>query len=127
MDSQNTPNASWRDCSLPSGSTMSPEKPRTSGPSTRTGAGPILVHKDLYAYDRALTREIERAAASAAIPVQHAVYVVYGSDAGEFTRAGVRAALVAIPTRYTHSPFEAVHLDDVEAAAALIERFAKGT
>lgn len=93
--------------------------------STRTGAGPILVHKDLYAYDRALTREIERAAASASIPVQHAVYVVYGSDAGEFIRAGVRAALVAIPTRYTHSPFEAVHLDDIEAAATLVEHYAR--
>jgi putative aminopeptidase FrvX len=95
--------------------------------ATRTGAGPILVHKDLYAYDRALIRELERAAASARVPVQHAVYVIYGSDAGEFARAGVRAALVAIPTRYTHSPFEAVHLGDVEAAAALVERFASGS
>lgn len=94
--------------------------------ATRVGAGPILVHKDLYAYDRGLIRELERAAAAASIPVQHAVYVIYGSDAGEFVRAGVRAALVAIATRYTHSPFEAVHLGDVEAAAALIERFASG-
>jgi putative aminopeptidase FrvX len=58
--------------------------------------------------------------------VQHAVYVVYGSDAGEFVRAGVRAALIAIATRYTHSPFEAVHLGDIDAAAALVERFAHG-
>jgi putative aminopeptidase FrvX len=95
--------------------------------ATRLGAGPILVHKDLYAYDRRLIRELERAAVSASIPVQHAVYVIYGSDAGEFVRAGVRAALVAIATRYTHSPFETVHLGDIEAAAALLERFARAS
>ena len=95
--------------------------------ATHLGAGPILVHKDLYAYDRPLTRALERSADAASIPVQNAVYVIYGSDAGEFVRAGVRAALVAIPTRYTHSPFEAVHLGDVEAAAQLLERFVSGS
>jgi len=95
--------------------------------ATRVGAGPILVHKDLYAYDRQLIRELERAAAAASIAVQHAVYVIYGSDAGEFARAGVRAALIAIATRYTHSPFEAVHLGDVDAAVALVDRFARGS
>lgn len=95
--------------------------------ATRVGAGPILVHKDLYAYDRRLIRDLERTAADASIQLQHAVYVIYGSDAGEFVRAGVRAALLAIATRYTHSPFEAVHLGDIDAAAALVERFADGS
>ena len=94
--------------------------------ATRVGAGPILVHKDLYAYDRRLIRDLERTAADASIQLQHAVYVIYGSDAGEFVRAGVRAGLLAIATRYTHSPFEAVHLGDIDAAAALVERFAGG-
>lgn len=95
--------------------------PRTV--SARLGAGPTIVHKDLYAYSRSFSLELMEAGESAGVPVQSAVFGVYGSDAGAFTRAGLKAALVAVPTRYTHSPFEMVHLGDVEQTVDLLKRF----
>lgn len=86
----------------------------------RLGAGPIIVQKDLLSYTRSLTRAIEGAAEHARIPFQRAVYNLYGSDAGELIKHGVAAALIAYPTRYTHSPFEMVHEDDLLATVALL-------
>jgi len=91
--------------------------------SPRLGAGPTIVHKDLYQYNRQLTLALMRAAQSARVPVQPAVFAVYGSDAGAFTRQGLPAALVAVPTRYTHSPFEMLHLSDVELTVRLLKTF----
>ena len=62
-------------------------------------------------------------ARQAGIPVQPAVFHFYGSDAGAFTRHGLRAGLVVVPTRYTHSPFEMVHLGDVEQTVQLLKYF----
>jgi endoglucanase len=82
----------------------------------RLGAGPVLVHKDaIVHYDHALTAALEDVAARAGIPLQHAVFGSFGSDAGALMKADVPAALVAFPTRYTHSPFEMGHLGDIEA------------
>ncbi|HYN87107.1 MAG TPA: M20/M25/M40 family metallo-hydrolase [Ardenticatenaceae bacterium] len=82
----------------------------------RLGAGPALVHKDsLVHYDHALTRRLEQVAAEANIPIQHAVFGSFGSDGAAFMRAGTPTALVAFPTRYTHTPFEMGHLGDIEA------------
>jgi endoglucanase len=91
--------------------------------SARLGEGPTVVHKDLYAYNRDLTLALIRTAESAGIPVQPAVFGVYGSDSGAFTRHGLQAALVVVPTRYTHSPFEMLHLKDVEWTVQLLKRF----
>lgn len=87
---------------------------------TRLGAGPIIVQKDLTSYSRSLSRAIEIAAMDAQIPFQRAVYNLYGSDAGELIKQGVASALVAYPTRYTHSPFEMVHEDDMRACVDLL-------
>jgi endoglucanase len=91
--------------------------------AARLGAGPMIVHKDFISYHRPLIRALTLAAQTAHIPVQHAVFTVYGSDAGAFIRRGVPAALVAVPTRYTHSPFEMVHLGDVEQTVQLMKSF----
>ena len=91
--------------------------------SARLGGGPIIVHKDFISYHRPLIRALTQAAQAARIPVQHAVFSVYGSDAGAFIRRGVPAALVAVPTRYTHSPFEMLHLGDVEQTVQLMKAF----
>lgn len=42
----------------------------------------------------------------------------------QVNRAGVATGLVQIPNRYMHSPVEVVSLDDLEAAAELLARFA---
>ncbi len=82
---------------------------------TRLGGGPLLVHKDaLVHYDYALTAQLEATAKEAAIPIQHAVFGSFGSDGAAFMKADIPAALVAFPARYTHTPFEMGHLEDME-------------
>lgn len=86
----------------------------------RLGAGPVLVHKDLYAYSAKLNRHLRKVAADAAIPLQDVVLAIAGSDSGALTREGMAASMVGIPTRYTHSPFETIHQDDVWATVRLL-------
>jgi endoglucanase len=82
---------------------------------TRLGGGPLLIHKDsIIHYDHALTAALEKTAAEASIPIQHAVFGSFGSDGASFMRADVPAAMIAFPARYTHSPFEMGHLGDIE-------------
>jgi endoglucanase len=91
--------------------------------SVRLGGGPTIVHKDLSHYNRQFTLDLIHTARKAGIPVQPAVFGVYGSDSSAFTRHGLKSAVVAVPTRYTHSPFEMLHLRDVEQTAALMKVF----
>jgi endoglucanase len=91
--------------------------------SSRLGAGAILIHKDLYAYTFKLNNAISDAARDADLPLQHAVYSVYGTDAGALIREGVAASALVVPTRYTHSPFETVHADDLETTVQLLLAF----
>ena len=42
-------------------------------------------------------------------------------------RADVPTALVAFPTRYTHSPFEMGHLADIEALVELLVAFVRAS
>ncbi len=44
----------------------------------------------------------------------------------QVNRAGVAAGLVSIPNRYMHSPVEMISLEDIDAAADLLARFAEG-
>jgi tetrahedral aminopeptidase len=82
----------------------------------RLGAGPVLVHKDaLVHYDHALTARLETVAADVGIAIQHAIFGSFGSDGQAMMTADIPAALVAFPSRYTHSPFETGHLGDIEA------------
>jgi putative aminopeptidase FrvX len=90
----------------------------------RLGAGPVLGHKDsLVHYDHALTAALERTASAAHIPIQHAVFGSFGSDGAALLKADVPAAMVAFPTRYTHSPFETGHLGDIEALVSWLCAF----
>jgi len=41
-------------------------------------------------------------------------------------KSDIPAALVAFPTRYTHTPFETAHLDDIEALVAWMCAFVRG-
>jgi tetrahedral aminopeptidase len=91
--------------------------------SVRLGAGPTLIHKDLYAYSAHLNDAITDTASEAGIPLQHAVFGIFGSDAGALLREGVAASLIGIPTRYTHSPFEMLHADDLDHTVQLLQAF----
>lgn len=91
--------------------------------SSRLGAGPTLIHKDLYGYNFTLNNRIIDVARLHGLPLQHAVYSLYGSDAGSLIRQGVAASALGIPTRYTHSPFETVYGDDLHAMVDLLLAF----
>jgi putative aminopeptidase FrvX len=92
----------------------------------RLGAGPTLVHKDgLVHYDHALTARLERLAEQQGIPIQHSVLGSFGSDGSSLMRADVPTALLAFPTRYTHTPFEMGNLGDVEAMVDLLVAYVR--
>jgi endoglucanase len=91
--------------------------------STRLGSGPILIHKDLYGYSFRLNNQLIDVARGASIPLQHAVHGIYGTDAGALLREDVAASALAVPTRYTHSPFEMVHAADLEMTVSLLLEF----
>lgn len=86
------------------------------------GGGPTLVHKDRHIhYDRRLLWQIADIAQQHAIPVQHAVYSRYGSDAIAFIDHGIPALLIGVPTRYTHTAFEMVEESDIVATVRLLQ------
>jgi endoglucanase len=72
-----------------------------------------------------VTAALERCAADAGIAIQHAVFGSFGSDGAAFMKADIPAGLVAFPTRYTHTPFEMAHLDDIEALVRWMEAFVR--
>lgn len=87
----------------------------------RLGGGPMLGYKDVsYHYDRKILDRLQRVAEQRGIPTQPLVFSRYSSDGVEFARSGVPTALVAYATRYTHSPFEMVHLRDLEQTVDLL-------
>jgi endoglucanase len=88
----------------------------------RLGGGPTVVHRDSHVvYDGELSWRLIEAAATAGVPSQHGVYGSYGSDGVPFVQAGMRTALVGIPTRYTHTAFEMIDLRDVEATVRMLK------
>ncbi len=91
----------------------------------RLGAGPTLVYKDNSChYSRRLTDRLVTLAKERGIPVQQAIFQNFGSDGAEMIRRGVETALLAYPTRYTHSAIELVDEDDLMACVELIVAFA---
>lgn len=94
----------------------------------RLGRGPTVVHKDALAfYDSRLVDSLLGVAARDGIAVQHGVYAGYGSDGVPFLDAGTPSALVAVPTRYTHTAFEMVDERDVHALVRLLASFVTTT
>jgi endoglucanase len=90
----------------------------------KLGAGPALVHRDSSVhYSRRLIAELRATAAKHAIPVQDLVLFHYSSDGAHLARQGMETLLIAPPIRYSHSPFEAVDVRDVEATARLLEAY----
>ena len=90
----------------------------------KLGGGPVLVLKDNRAhYSRPLALSLRSIAEVNGIPVQLAVFPSYASDGLELIKAGIETALVAPPTRYTHSPFEMTHEDDLMSTVDLLQAF----
>lgn len=88
------------------------------------GGGPTLVYKDsMVHYDRRVIDRLQAVAAANGIPIQPGVYSGFGSDGAALMRSGVPTALLAVSTRYTHSPFETADVRDIEASLDLLKAF----
>jgi endoglucanase len=89
--------------------------------AARLGAGPIAVHRDTgIVYDRVLTQHLLTLAGSAGIPAQDGLFAGYGSDGIALAESGSPTALLTVPTRYTHTAFEAIHPRDLTSTVALL-------
>jgi tetrahedral aminopeptidase len=87
----------------------------------KLGHGPTIVYQDGSChYSRKLSNALVATGRRHDIPVQQAVFQNYGSDGAALIRRGIDTALVAYPTRYTHSPIETVDPGDIEASVDLI-------
>jgi endoglucanase len=90
----------------------------------RLGQGPTLIYKDaMVHYDRRVLGRLLDVATANDIPVQQGVYPGFGSDGAALIRAGIPTALLAIATRYTHSPFEMGDERDLDGALRLLTAF----
>ncbi|MFW9778860.1 MAG: M42 family metallopeptidase [Candidatus Heimdallarchaeota archaeon] len=98
---------------------------------TKLGAGPIVVYKDFsihYSIDN--IKILEKSAQNSDIPIQKAVFSNFNTDGVHFFQRGHPTVMVAVPTRYTHTDFETVRMNDVQAtldllAAAILDEFNK--
>lgn len=91
------------------------------------GKGPVLVYKDgSVHHDRHLTERLADLAESRGIPYQFGAYAQFGNNAKEFISAGIPSVMITPPTRYTHSPFEMCHADDVEQTIRLLVAYVEG-
>lgn len=91
------------------------------------GQGPVLVYKDgSVHHDRHLTEQLADIAEARGIPYQFAAYAQFGNNAKEFVAAGVPSVMITPPTRYTHSPFEMCHEDDIENSIRLLVAYIEG-
>jgi putative aminopeptidase FrvX len=93
----------------------------------KLGHGPALVHRDSSVhYSRRLIAEMREVAERDGIPVQDVVLYHYSSDGAHLVRQGMESLLIAPPIRYSHSPFEAIDVRDVEATARLFAAYLTG-
>ncbi|HVB09522.1 MAG TPA: M42 family peptidase, partial [Bacillota bacterium] len=90
----------------------------------RLGGGPVVVHKDnSVRYHRELSYALVATGERRGIALQHAAFQGYGSDSAALFKSNIPAALVAYPTRYTHTAIETVDEGDLEACVALLLAF----
>ena len=90
----------------------------------KLGGGPVVVFQDGSCHcSRDLSEALVRLGRRAGIPVQRAIFQHYGSDGAALVRRGVETALLAYPTRYTHSPIETVDENDLLACVDLLVAF----
>jgi endoglucanase len=91
---------------------------------TQLGKGPVLLYQDSTVhYDYGFTEHLADIATENDIPFQRTIYQNYACDGEMFIRAGIPTAMIALPARYTHSPFEMIHIEDLKHAVELLQAF----
>ena len=99
---------------------------KTKHGDLKCGGGPVIargpnINPEVFA-------RLVAAAEAEGIPYQlEAEPSVTGTDARsiQVSRAGIPCGLVSVALRYMHTPTEVINLDDLEAAAHLLARFAR--
>ena len=97
-------------------------KEKDVSPVTRIGGGPAITIADRsFIAHRGLLRLLVDTAQRQGLPYQFKEPALGGTDAGaiHLSRAGVPAAVVAVPSRYIHGPVSVLSLDDLEHTVAL--------
>lgn len=81
------------------------------------GQGPVLTHQDRSLMsDPLLLETLIAAAEKETIPYQFKRPLLGGTDAGRMhlARSGARASVIAVPSRYIHSPVALIKIEDLE-------------
>lgn len=94
--------------------------------SLKLGAGTAIKVMDFSLIVQKTMKEmLQKAAQEENIPHQLEVFPGIGNDGGAISLAnkGIPTGVLSIPSRYTHSPVETVHLNDVGATVDLIKAF----
>lgn len=85
------------------------------------GKGPVIVYRDASVhYNLGNIKEFQNIAKTNNLPFQHGIFENYGSDGSAMIMGGSQPNLIATPTRYSHMPFEMMHLDDFESTSKLL-------
>jgi len=93
--------------------------------SVKPGQGPVLRLFDSYgAYNNKLAKRVLEVAKRRGIPIQIGSGGG-GTDAAAFFMAGVPAVAIGILTKYSHSPVEMTHRDDLKYAVELVAALAE--
>jgi endoglucanase len=87
----------------------------------RLGDGPVIAYRDgsiVYSLD--VIKDLRTAAENNGVPYQHGIFEHYSSDSVSMIAGGAKPALLCAPCRYSHSPIEMIHLDDLEYLVKLL-------
>lgn len=98
-------------------------KDKDTSPTTRLGAGPAITLVDRSVVcDRRLIAMMVATAEAEGIPYQYKQPGIGGTDAGaiHLQRGGIPSAVLAVPSRYIHSPVSIMSLNDLENAVRLM-------
>ena len=88
--------------------------------------GPMICISPILS--RAMSNKLTDIAKSKEIPYQFEIIggtTGTNADSITVTKGGIKTAVVSIPQRYMHTPYEVVSLDDVENTARLICEYIK--
>jgi len=88
------------------------------------GEGPVIAYRDSgIVYNIDVINELRGTAERNKIPYQQAVFEHYVSDSTVMMSGGTKPNLLTTPCRYSHSPVEMMHLDDIENTAKLLYHY----
>ncbi|MBN2335137.1 M42 family peptidase [Candidatus Bathyarchaeota archaeon] len=90
----------------------------------RLGDGPVIAYRDAaIVYNIDVIKELRDAAERNRVPYQHGIFEHYGSDSVAMIAGGAKPNLLCVPCRYSHSPIEMIHLDDMENLVRLLHAY----